>query len=120
MKNQQTLILGQQTPTNDQQMISIQKFSKSESSAANLTEVMAALRLLSVSCFLILKRLYVHKPWTLNYIANVHRVGNVHDYVILFHAMFTNPVDNVHDFMVLFRVMSTTLWFSSVLCSRIL
>jgi len=38
--------------------------------------------------YLILKRLYVHRTWTLNYIANVHdRIGNVHDFVILFRAM---------------------------------
>jgi len=70
----------------------------------------------------------------INYIANVHdRVGNVHDFMVLFRAMstnpvdnvhdlvilfratFTNPVDNIHDFVVLFRAMSTSFWFSSVL-----
>jgi len=69
----------------------------------------------------------LHSPY------NVHRVGNVHDFVVLFRAMFTNPVDNVHDFVVLFcamstnpvdnihdfvvlfRAMSTSFWFSSVL-----
>jgi len=54
-----------------------------------------------------LKRLYVHKAWTLNYIANVYdRVGNVHNFVVLFRAMSTNPVDNTHDFVVLFRAIS--------------
>jgi len=51
------------------------------------------------------------KTWTLNYIANIHdRIGNVHDFVILFRAMSTNPVDNVHDFVVLFRANQEAKW----------
>jgi len=38
-------------------------------------------------------------------------VDNVHDFVVLFRAMFPNPVDNIHDFVVLFHVMSTSFWF---------
>jgi len=43
------------------------------------------------------------------------RVGNVHEFVVLFRAMSTNPVDNVHDFVVLFCAISTIFWFSSML-----
>ena len=51
------------------------------------------------NCCFILKRLYVHKMWTLNYIANVHDpVGNIHDFLIIFFAMSTNfgPLESKH------------------------
>jgi len=43
------------------------------------------------------------------------RPNVVHDFMVLFRAVFTNLVDNVHDFVVFFRAMSTSFWFSFVL-----